>query len=227
MSRQSAYMLLKHSSTQVKDLNSEKGIVEAYANAYGNEDSDGDISVPGCFKKTVEEQRRRIRVFKDHDRYTTLGVPLEIDAGDSFGLRTVTKFNMQKDVSRDMFTDIKLFLENDLNADLSVGVIPIERDSKDQRKVLQWKLREYSFLSSWGANDLSTVQNFKTEDQKQKLIKIITEAYDLDYSDQRLKEIEKHLIALDDNQAAPVISEAAQGHLSDTLELTLLNHITL
>jgi len=111
-------MLHKQTSQQVKDLNSEKGIVEAYANAYGNEDADGDISTPGSFKKTVQEQRKRIRVFKDHDRYTTLGVPLELDAADSFGLRTVTQFNMQKDVSRDMFTDIKLFLENDLNADI-------------------------------------------------------------------------------------------------------------
>ena len=220
-------MLHKQTSQQVKDLNSEKGIVEAYANAYGNEDADGDISTPGSFKKTVQEQRKRIRVFKDHDRYTTLGVPLELDAADSFGLRTVTQFNMQKDVSRDMFTDIKLFLENDLNADLSVGVIPVERDDEDQRKVLQWKLREYSFLSSWGANALSTVQTFKSEDQKQKLIQIITQAYDLDYSDQRLKEIEKHLIALDDNQAAPVTSEAAQGHLSDEIELTFLKNITL
>jgi len=218
-------MLHKQTSQQVKDLNSEKGIVEAYANAYGNEDADGDISTPGSFKKTVQEQRKRIRVFKDHDRYTTLGVPLELDAADSFGLRTVTQFNMQKDVSRDMFTDIKLFLENDLNADLSVGVIPVERDDEDQRKVLQWKLREYSFLSSWGANALSTVQTFKSEDQKQKLIQIITQAYDLDYSDQRLKEIEKHLIALDDNQAAPVTSEAATAHQPGELELTLLNHI--
>jgi len=218
-------MLHKQTSQQVKDLNSEKGIVEAYANAYGNEDADGDISTPGSFKKTVQEQRKRIRVFKDHDRYTTLGVPLELDAADSFGLRTVTQFNMQKDVSRDMFTDIKLFLENDLNADLSVGVIPVERDDEDQRKVVQWKLREYSFLSSWGANALSTVQTFKSEDQKQKLIQIITQAYDLDYSDQRLKEIEKHLIALDDNQAAPVTSEAATAHQPGELELTLLNHI--
>jgi len=106
-------------------------------------------------------------------------------------------------------------------------VIPVERDDEDQRKVLQWKLREYSFLSSWGANALSTVQTFKSEDQKQKLIQIITQAYDLDYSDQRLKEIEKHLIALDDNQAAPVTSEAAQGHLSDEIELTFLKNITL
>ena len=218
-------MLHKQTSQQVKDLNSEKGIVEAYANAYGNEDADGDISTPGSFKKTVQEQRKRIRVFKDHDRYTTLGVPLELDAADSFGLRTVTQFNMEKDVSRDMFTDIKLFLENDLNADLSVGVIPVERDDEDQRKVVQWKLREYSFLSSWGANALSTVQTFKSEDQKQKLIQIITQAYDLDYSDQRLKEIEKHLIALDDNQAAPVTSEAATAHQPGELELTLLNHI--
>lgn len=190
-------MIYKHSSRQIKDLSEKEGIVTAYANVYNNEDSDGDISVPGSYKKTVEEQRKKIRVFKDHDRYTVLGVPLEIDADNDVGLLTTTKFNMDKAVSRDMFTDIKLMMEHGQDADMSVGVIPIRRDDSDRRKVLEWKLKEYSFLSSWGANAMATVQQIKSGKPHREIIALITKAYDMDYSDSRLAEIEQILKTLD------------------------------
>ncbi len=189
-------MIYKSQSTQVKDL-SEEGVVTAYANYYNNEDSDGDISMPGSFTKTVQEQARKIRVFKDHDRYTVLGVPLEMNANDPSGLLTRTKFNMEKEVSRDMFTDIKLMMEHGQDADLSVGVIPVKRSDEDRRKVLEWKLKEYSFLSSWGANQMATVQQIKSGKPVDEIIALITKAYDMDYSDTRLKEIESILKTLD------------------------------
>lgn len=213
-------MLLKHSCEQVKDLDEKEGVVTAYANVYGNEDSDEDISMPGSFKKTVQEQRKKIRVFKDHDRYTTLGVPLEIDANDPVGLLTRTKFNMDKQVSRDMFTDIKLMLEHGQEADMSVGVIPKRRDESDDRKVLEWKLKEYSFLSSWGANDAAIVQQIKNIKDHNQIISLIEKAYDLDYSDGRLQEIEKLLKALsaDPSHPEPPLEEEAAPKHFDLLE---------
>ena len=190
-------MLYKHFTRQVKDLDSKEGIVVAYANYYNNEDSDGDISVPGSFKRSVNNNLHKIRVFKDHDRYTVLGVPVEINADDQQGLLTTTKFNMQKEVSRDMFTDIQLMMEHGQEADLSVGVIPVQRDDNDRRKVKEWKLKEYSFLSSWGANSMATVQQIKQGKPVDEIIGIITKAYDMDYSDTRLKEIEELLKTLD------------------------------
>lgn len=189
--------LYKHSSHEIKGLDEGKGVVIAYANTYGNEDSDGDISMPGSFKKTVQEQSSKMRVFKDHNRFKLLGVPLEIDADDPKGLLTRTKFNMDKQLSKDMFTDIKLIVENGQDADLSVGVIPTKRSDEDKRKVLEWKLLEYSFLSSWGANDQATVQQIKTEKDYRTFIEMLTKAYDLDYSDQRLQKIEGLLKALE------------------------------
>lgn len=190
-------MLYKAFSHQIKELDSKEGIVTAYANYYHNEDSDGDISMPGSYRKTVKEQHRKIRVFKDHDRYTVLGVPITIDAEDDKGLLTTTKFNMQKEVSRDMFTDIVLMTENGQDADLSVGVIPVKRDEQDYRKVVEWKLKEYSFLSSWGANEMATVQMIKSGKPHEEIISLITKAYDMDYSDSRLVEIENILKTLD------------------------------
>ena len=190
-------MLYKHFTRQVKDLDSKEGVVVAYANYYNNEDSDGDISVPGSFKRSVNNNLHKIRVFKDHDRYTVLGVPIEINADDETGLLTTTKFNMNKEVSRDMFTDIQLMMEHGQEADLSVGVIPVQRDENDRRKVKEWKLKEYSFLSSWGANSMATVQQIKQGKPVEEIIALITKAYDMDYSDSRLKEIETILKTLD------------------------------
>ena len=191
-------MQFKSNQQEVKDLDDNKGVVVAYANAYDVEDSDGDISAQGSFLKTVQENAKRIRVLKDHNSTISLGVPLEIDANDSYGLKTVSQFNMKKEVSRDMFTDIKLYMENGLNAELSIGYEIIKRDEKDSRIIKEYKLYEYSFLTSWAANQMSTVQGLKNLSNHYGILDLITKAYDMDYSDTRLKEIEQLLISLTD-----------------------------
>jgi uncharacterized protein len=212
-------MLLKHSTRQVKDLDEKQGIVVAYANSYGNIDSDRQMSMPGSYKKTVQEHFKKIRVFKDHDRYTTLGVPVELNAEDPNGLLTTTRFNMSKSVSRDMFTDIQLMMEHGQEADMSVGVIPVKTDQEGEyEKVYEWKLKEYSFLSSWGANDKSVVQQIKSGKSVQEIVSLIEKAYDLDYSDSRLKEIEKILKSL--TAADSTVEDGAGESHSD--ELTIL-----
>ena len=189
-------MQFKSNQQEVKDLDEQKGVVVAYANAYDVEDSDGDISAKGSFLKTVQENAKRIRVLKDHNSTISLGVPLEIDANDPYGLKTVSQFNMKKEVSRDMFTDIKLYMENGLNAELSIGYEVIKRDEDDSRVIKEYKLYEYSFLTSWAANQMSTVQGLKNLSNHYGILDLITKAYDMDYSDTRLKEIEQLLISL-------------------------------
>jgi len=110
----------KQSSILLKDYDEKKGVVKAYANAYNNEDSDTDISAPGSFNKTIQENGKRVRVLKDHNHTISLGVPLEMHPNDPYGLLTVTKFNLNKEVARDMFTDILLAQENDLPSELSI-----------------------------------------------------------------------------------------------------------
>lgn len=182
-------------SIEVKDID-EKGIVVAYANVYDFEDSDGDISAKGSFTKSVQENGKRIRVLKDHNPRITLGVPLEIDTKDSYGLLTTTQFNMNKEVSRDMFTDIKLMVDNGLNAELSIGYKVVSRGKSNRKIINEYNLKEYSFLSSWGANQLSTVQSVKGIKSHYGILELIEKSYDLDYSDTRLKQIEQVLISL-------------------------------
>jgi HK97 family phage prohead protease len=189
-------MEFKQLSYDLKDLDEKKGIVTAYANAYNFKDSDGDISAFGSFEKTVKENFKRIRVLKDHDPKMMIGVPLTIDTKDTYGLLTTSQFNMNKDLGRDMFQDVKLMHENGLNAELSIGYKVMQRDQKNKSIISEYKLMEYSFLSSWGANELSTVQGIKNIKSAYGILELIEKAYNLDYSDPTLKQIETLLKSL-------------------------------
>jgi len=190
-------MEFKQLSYDLKELDETKGVVIAYANTYNFKDSDGDISAFGSFEKTVSENFKRIRVLKDHNPTMMIGVPLAIDTKDSYGLLTTSKFNLNKSLGKDMFTDVKLMHESGLNAELSIGYKVMQRDVKDKSIIKEYKLMEYSFLSSWGANQLSTVQDIKSIKSHYGLIELIQKSYDLDYSDERLRQIETLLKALD------------------------------
>jgi HK97 family phage prohead protease len=189
-------MEFKQLSHGIKELDSKEGIVTAYANVYNNIDADNDISAKGSFDKTAKEQRKRIRVLKDHNSTISLGVPIDLDTKDDFGLLTTTKFNLNKEVSRDMFSDIQLYKESGLNAELSIGYQIGKRNEKDERIIEEYKLLEYSFLTSWAANELATVQDIKSVKKVGGFMELLIKAYDLNYSDSRLKQIETILESL-------------------------------
>ena len=189
-------MEFKQLSYNLKDLDESKGIVVAYANVYNNTDSDGDISAYGSFDKTVSENFKRIRVLKDHNPTLMIGVPLEIDTKDTYGLLTKTQFNMKKDLGRDMFTDVQLMFENGLSAELSIGHKAVKRDIKNKSIIQEYFLGEYSFLSNWASNKLATVQDIKSIKSHYGILSLIEKSYNLDYSDTRLKQIETLLKSL-------------------------------
>lgn len=189
-------MEFKQLSYDLKELDDTKGVVKAYANVYNFKDSDGDVSAYGSFDKTVTENFKRIRVLKDHNPTMMIGVPLAIDTKDSYGLLTTSQFNMNKPLGKDMFTDVKLMHESGLNAELSIGYKVLQRDAKDKSIIKEYKLMEYSFLSSWGANQLSTVQDIKSIKSHYGIMELIEKSYNLDYSDDRLRQIETLLKAL-------------------------------
>jgi len=191
-------MEFKQLSYDLKELDETKGVVAAYANVYNFKDSDGDISAFGSFDKTISENFKRIRVLKDHNPTMMIGVPLSIDTKDAYGLLTTSQFNMNKPLGKDMFTDVKLMHDSGLNAELSIGYKVIQRDQKNKSIIQEYKLMEYSFLSSWGANQLSTVQDIKSIKSHYGIMELIEKSYNLDYSDDRLRQIETLLKALTD-----------------------------
>ena len=200
-------MQFKQVSHEIKELDDAKGVVVAYASVYNNIDSDKEVIMPGAFTKTVNENYKRIRVLKDHNPTIGLGVPLQINTTDSYGLLTTTQFNLKKEVSRDMYEDIKLFLANGLNAELSIGFQTIKSieerldEENEIEKITEVKLWEYSFLSNWAANERAIVQNVKS---KKDFIDLLVKMYNLPYSDERLKAVENILKSLETNE--PIVT---------------------
>lgn len=195
--------------TIVSDLDDVKGIVKAFANVYDYEDADGDISAQKAFVRTVNNNWKRTRVLKDHKTDISLGIPLEMDPNHKYGLDTVTQFFMHKDVAKDMYFDIKMMLEapKPLNPELSIGYSVVSRDPKNQKRITEYKLYEYSFLTSWAANALSVATDLKSVKDHYGIVELITKMYDVPYSDPRLKQIETVLQSLSKSPTEPVTIE--------------------
>jgi HK97 family phage prohead protease len=175
--------LFKNINNQVKDLDEKKGIVTIYINSFDNEDTDGDISVRGSFKRTFKNNIDRIKHFLNHDIYKLIGVPIELYE-DDWGPIAVSQLNMKKQLSKDVFEDYRLYAEHDKSLEHSIRVNAIKRDSEDERKVLEWKLWEYSTLYGWGANSETPLIDIKGLEDLEMMIR------DGNYSDEKARLIE-------------------------------------
>jgi len=168
---------------EIKDIDEKKGIVTMYVNAFDNEDSDGDISVKGSFKKTIKENFKRLRHLLNHEKLLLLGLPLEM-IEDDFGLLVISQMSMEKILAKDVFADYKLFAEHNRTLEHSIRVTGIKRDPKDEKRVLEWKLWEYSTLYCWGANEETPMIGLKSLNDLELMIR------EGNYSDEKSRQIE-------------------------------------
>ena len=120
----------------IDDLD-EKGIVTVAANAFGNEDADGDISAPKSYTKTIKEHFNRVRWFLNHDNKILLGVPIEAQETQNY-LKVRGQLNLQKEVSRDVYEDYKLYAQYGKSLEHSVMVQAIKRDEKESGPPPYW-----------------------------------------------------------------------------------------
>ena len=189
--------------TKANDVD-EKGIVTVAVNGIGVKDSQGDISMPGSFDKTLTEHIHKMRWFLNHKTDQLLGVPLS-GKEENGNLVMVGKINLEKQMGRDVLADYKLYAENGRTLEHSIGVSAVKRDEADRSKVLEWKMWEYSTLTAWGANPQTFLVNIKSasREQVEEAARLLTKAAEGKYghSDERLNsfdmELQKLLKALD------------------------------
>lgn len=174
----------------------EKGIVTVSVNGIGIKDSQGDISMPGSFDKTLREHLHKMRWFLNHRTDQLLGVPLS-GKEENGNLIMVGKINLEKQIGRDILADYKLYAENGRTLEHSIGVRAVKRDESDPSKVLEWKMFEYSTLTSWGANPQTFLVNIKsaTREQVQEAADFLRKAAEGKYghSDERLNTFDMEL----------------------------------
>jgi len=159
---------IKQLRSVIKGIDETKGVVIIAANAFNNIDSQGDVSLPGSFKKTIENIKN-IYWYKNHDTHETLGMVVNLWEDPHF-LNAELKFNLDKEISRNMYSDYKFFQEHNNEIKHSVGVSAIQRDVEDNVKyVKEWKLWEISSLTQWPANELAGTHEVKSLEQIENL----------------------------------------------------------
>lgn len=183
--------------TKANDVDEEKGIVTIAVNGIGVKDSQGDISDPGSFDKTIQEFfLKRGKHLLDHDKTKLIGCPIEAKE-ENGNLIVVSKMNLSKQIAAETFEDYKLYASCGKTLEHSIGVRAIKRDEVDPAHVKEWFLAEVSTLQAWGANpqtflvDIKATDDVSTQRDKMKAaLEMINKALTLRYSDNRLKNLE-------------------------------------
>ncbi len=144
----------------IKDVDTKKGIVTGYFSIFGNIDSDGDVVIPGAFKKTLRENYRRIKHLYQHDPFKPLSstkddrLKLEEDGKGLYFESHISQTSYGRDV-------IQLYQDGVLD-EHSIGFMTIRSNGGGKyREITEVKLFEGSSVT-WGANEFALVSDVKS-----------------------------------------------------------------
>ncbi len=190
---------------EIKDLD-EKGRVTVAANAFGNVDAQKDISMEGSFTKTIKDNFARLKWYQNHDTGMLLGCPLEAKEVYPY-LQVTGQLNLDKQISKDIYSDYKLYAEHGKTLEHSIGVEAVKKEVKDGvRRVFEWKWWEYSTLTSWGANENTPMLGMKDAASVASSIEWLElKLRKGDFSDEKFLQIERQLNILKSLVTEPFI----------------------
>lgn len=151
---------------KAKDVDEQEGLVTVAVNGFNIMDSQGDISMPGSFKKTLQEGFKRLKWFLDHDVHKQIGVPVEGHETDTHLVMT-GRIAKNTALGHDVLELYKLNAECGHEMEHSIGVTAVKRDEANPAKVLEWRLYEYSTLMGWGANPSTFLVDLKSATDEQ------------------------------------------------------------
>lgn len=147
-----------------KDADVKKGIVTGYFANFNNIDSDGDIILPGAFKKSISDTgpnstNPRIKHLLNHNPEQPLGKILVLQE-DAKGLYYESQVG-----SHSLGKDFLKMVESDLINEHSIGFRKIESEKSEDKTanyLKQLQLWEGSSLTAWGANELTPLTGLKS-----------------------------------------------------------------
>jgi HK97 family phage prohead protease len=176
------------------DIDKKQGIVRAYVNKFNVVDSSSEMSLPGSFSKTFRERLKKMWWLLNHEWEKSLGVTLALEE-DGIGAIATGKFNLEKRLSQDVFSDYLFFAENGRTLQHSVRVTPLQYVIKNGvMEVSEWKMREWSTLTQPGAIEDTPMISIKNAQDEVDLLK---KAGKYDFSDERLKMFEEKISKLE------------------------------
>ena len=145
----------------VKDVDSKQGIVSGYFSAFGMVDADGDIMMPGAFKRSIQdwgpEAKGRVKHLLNHDPSQPLGKILELKE-DSYGLYYRSQVGSHR-----LGQDFIKMVESDLIGEHSIGFRTLrEQKAAEANEIHEVMLFEGSSLTAWGANEYTPILGIKS-----------------------------------------------------------------
>ena len=169
-------MKSKSLKSEVVDI-VDKGIVTIAISKFGNRDSYDDIVRKGAFTKTFLEGGGRIKHVMDHQlrQMNVVGLPLKMYETDTHAV-VESALNLEKQISRDLFSDYKFFKEHGKTLEHSYMYDTVKtnpnRDIKGE-DIAELKMYEYSTVAlgansetplmdikSWGVEDIVLLEEY-------------------------------------------------------------------
>jgi uncharacterized protein len=145
---------------EVKDVDAKSGVVSGYFSAFGMVDSDGDIMMPGAFKRSIQDWgvdgKQRIKHLLNHDPSKPLGKLLTLKE-DNYGLYYESKIGTHQ-----LGKDFIKMVESGLIGEHSIGFRTLrEQKSGEANEIHEVMLFEGSSLTAWGANENTPLLGLK------------------------------------------------------------------
>jgi HK97 family phage prohead protease len=145
---------------EVKDVDAKSGVVSGYFSAFGMVDSDGDIMMPGAFKRSIQdwgvEGKQRIKHLLNHDPSKPLGKLTNLKE-DGYGLYYESKVGTHQ-----LGKDFIKMVESGLIGEHSIGFRTLrEQKSGEANEIHEVMLFEGSSLTAWGANEFTPLLGLK------------------------------------------------------------------
>lgn len=136
----------KHYKSEVMDV-ADKGIVTIAISRFDNEDMGGDIARKGAFERTFREGIHRIKHYMDHSlkQAANVGLPVKMYETSTHAV-VESALNLEKELSRDLFSDYKFFKEHGRTLEHSYGYETMNGKPRATRgeEILELKMYEYS-----------------------------------------------------------------------------------
>ena len=193
-------MLTKTLSAEVKDVDS-KGMVKFQFSEFDYLDTDGDITRPGAFKKTMVENFKRIKHFKNHDRWQAPGVIKELWE-DNNGAFAASQLILDSTLGKDTHAEYKAgqITEHSYGYEIIIAR-PTEVEAEEGGKIpaqelIELKLKELSSLNAWGASDRTPTLEVKTEKELLDYLVMLEELKKGDFTDEYFKRLENKIAAV-------------------------------
>ena len=151
----------KNQSLEIKDIDQKQGIVSGYFSAFGMVDSDGDIMMPGAFKRSIQdwgpEAKGRIKHLLNHDPSKPLG-NIQVLKEDGYGLYYESKIGKHS-----LGQDYLKMVDSGLIKEHSIGFRTLREQKNDvANEIHEVMLFEGSSLTAWGANENTPLVGYKS-----------------------------------------------------------------